>query len=175
MNGQGGRAVDRNAKTAPAASGAGDGWDGQRRTIGGLLVVASRALVADFHRRLDAAGFADVRPGSGNVFESVGSAGSTVAAMAQRAGISPQAMVQVVDYLEGRGYVERAPDPTDRRAKLVRLTERGRAADRAGRAHLQAIEAEWSLLLGEERYASFRAALEDLVAAIEDRSASDRA
>jgi DNA-binding MarR family transcriptional regulator len=163
----------RPASPAPP-SGRNDDWTGASRTIGGLLSVALRTLIADFHERLDAAGFSDVRPGSGNVFESIGAGGSTVAAMAQRAGITPQAMVQVVDYLEARGYVARTPDPTDRRAKLVRLTDRGQAADQAGRDTLAAIEAEWRQQLGDERYAAFRATLEDLVAAFEARPTPSR-
>ena len=151
-----------------------DDWTGASRTIGGLLSVALRALIADFHDRLDAAGYPDVRPGSGNVFESIGFGGSTVAAMAQRAGITPQAMVQVVDYLEARGYVERTPDPTDRRAKLVRLTDRGRAADQAGRDTLAAIETAWRQHLGADRYDAFRATLEEIVATLEPGAAPPR-
>jgi DNA-binding MarR family transcriptional regulator len=146
-----------------------DDWDESRRSIGGLLAITSRLMVADLHDRFDAAGFADVRPGSGNVFENIGSEGSTVAAMAQRAGITAQAMVQVVDDLQAKGYVERVADPTDRRIKVVRLTERGQAADRTGREFFQVIENGWSHHLGEERYREFRSALTDLVAAIEPK------
>ena len=147
-----------------------DGWTGHRRTLGGLLTVTSRAMGQELHRRLEAAGYADLRPGSGNVFEHVGPAGSTVAVMAQRAGITPQGMVQVVDHLAAHGYVERAPDPTDRRAKLVRLTERGHAADRVARATLLEIEAEWEVLLGEGSLRRLRATLEDLVATLAERA-----
>jgi DNA-binding MarR family transcriptional regulator len=90
--------------------------------------------------------------------------------MSQRAGISAQAMVQAVDYLEARGYVERSPDPADRRAKVVRLTARGRAADRAAREQLEAVEAEWARRIGPDRYQEFRLAFADLVVAIEKQS-----
>jgi DNA-binding MarR family transcriptional regulator len=89
--------------------------------------------------------------------------------MAQRAGISAQAMVQAVDYLEARGYVERSPDPTDRRAKVVRLTDKGRAADHAAREQLEAIEGEWAHQIGPDRYQEFRLAFAELIAAIEKR------
>ena len=147
-----------------------DGWTERRRTLGGLLTVASRAVGQELHRRLEAAGYADLRPGSGNVFEHVGPEGSTVAAMAQRAGITPQGMVQVVDYLAAHGYVERAPDPTDRRAKLVRLTKRGHAADRLARATLLEIETEWGALLGEGSLLQLRTTLEDFVATLAGRT-----
>lgn len=147
-----------------------DGWTEHRRTLGGLLTVASRALGQELHRRLEAAGYADLRPGSGNVFEHVGPEGSTVAVMAQRAGITPQGMVQVVDYLAAHGYVERASDPTDRRAKLVHLTERGQAADRVARATLLEIETEWGLFLGEGSLHELRRTLEDLVATLAEKA-----
>jgi DNA-binding MarR family transcriptional regulator len=161
--------------TAPAGDSAGairreDDWVEDQRSIGGLLTIVLRTLVAEFHGRLDNAGYPDIRPGSGNVFESIGSDGSTVAAMAQRAGITAQAMVQVVDYLESRGYVERTPDPTDRRAKVVRLTERGRAGDHAAREQLLAIEDEWSRRLGHDRYREFRATLAELAKPMETPS-----
>jgi DNA-binding MarR family transcriptional regulator len=164
--------IDR-AETERAPAGRRDDWDSDRRSIGGLLAVALRALVADHHRRLDAAGYPDIRPGSGNVFESIGSAGSTVGAMAERAGVTPQAMVQVVDYLESRGYVERVPDPADRRAKIVRLTDQGQAADRVARESLLAIEADWEQLIGEDRFRHLRASLQDLVAALDAQPEPD--
>ncbi len=147
-----------------------DDWEESRRSTGGLLVVMLRMLTTEFHRRLDAAGHDDLRPGSGNVFEHIGSKGSSVASMAQRAGISAQAMVQVVDYLESKSYVSRGVDPADRRIKVVRLTERGIAANRAARQSLEDIEAEWSRSLGEDRYRAFKVTLRDLVAMIETPS-----
>jgi DNA-binding MarR family transcriptional regulator len=159
------------ARTEQAADRRND-WDGDR-SLGGLLAVALRALANDHHRRLDAAGYSDIRPGSGNVFEHIGPEGSTVAAMADRAGITPQAMVQFVDYLESRGYVERRADPTDRRAKIVRLTERGQDADRVARENLRAIEAEWERLIGKDRFQYLRMALHDLVLALNTRTKRD--
>jgi DNA-binding MarR family transcriptional regulator len=146
-----------------------DDWSDDQRSIGGLLQLALRLVVADFHERLAEAGYPDVRPGSGNVFEHIGREGSTVAAMATRAGITAQAMVQTVDYLESRGYVERTPVPTDRRAKLVRLTERGEEANRTARECLETIEGEWSQVLGADRFGAFRETLAALVSTIERR------
>ena len=52
-------------------------------------------------------------------------------------------MGELVGLLEQRGYVERRPDPADRRARLVCFTARGRQLFEAGNAHLRAIEADW--------------------------------
>ena len=65
----------------------------------------------------NASGRPEGRPG--------GRAGTRLTALAESAGMSKQAMGQLVDDLERLGYVERVPDPADGRAKIVRLTRRG--------------------------------------------------
>ena len=55
------------------------------------------------------------------------------------------------------------PDPTDGRARLVRLTDRGRAVNETVRRHLDGVEREWARRVGEERYAVARSVLADLV------------
>lgn len=56
--------------------------------------------------------------------------------LADEVGVDPAAMVRSVDQLEKAGYVERRPDPEDRRAKGLYLTESGRAlAERLQQAY----------------------------------------
>ncbi len=145
--------------------------DGQSRSFGGLLALPYRALVAELHERLTAMGFPEIRPGSGNVFEFVSSGGSTVVEMARRAKVTPQAMVQIVDYLEAHGFVERTPDPGDRRAKIVRMTDRGQSAYQAGLHCMREIETEWAALIGAERFAALRDGLVALSAALDHERA----
>ena len=64
--------------------------------------------------------------------------------------MTPQAMGEVVDELEELGYVRREPDPSDRRAKLVILTQRGRECVAAGRATIEGIEEHLTELLGAQ-------------------------
>lgn len=73
-----------------------------------------------------------------------------------------QSMGYLVDALERRGYVQRQPDPADRRAALVVITDRGRAQITAARRLIADIEREWSDRMGPERMASLRQALEAL-------------
>ncbi|QJY50919.1 MarR family transcriptional regulator [Pseudonocardia broussonetiae] len=54
--------------------------------------------------------------------------------LAEHLRIAPRSATEVVDALEGRGLVERTPDPADRRATLVVPTERGRETGEAIRA-----------------------------------------
>jgi DNA-binding MarR family transcriptional regulator len=71
-----------------------------------------------------------------------------------------------VDDLQELGYVERVPDPTDGRAKIVRLTPKGAEARAAGRAILEDVERRWAAELGEERVAAMRETLEDVFALV---------
>ncbi len=127
-----------------------------------LMENAYRALVRELHRRLDAAGFADIRPAHGSVFETIGEHGSRVTDMAEKAQMTKGAMVELVDYLEGRGYVERLPDPRDGRAKIVRLTPRGWEAVRVATAAIRGVEDTWTAGLGVRRMRSLRRALQVL-------------
>jgi DNA-binding MarR family transcriptional regulator len=65
----------------------------------------------------------------------------------------------LVDQLERAGYVRRTPDPTDARARLVRIAERGAAAQPVAAAVVAEIEEEWRAHLGERRWNQLREAL----------------
>ena len=133
--------------------------------IGMLLSLGFRAFVAELHDRLATAGYPDVRPSHTHVFQWIGAEGSRVADMAERAQLTKQAMAQLVEDLERRGYVERQVDPADRRAKIVRLTEAGWEVVRVGSAVINEIETTWRQHLGEQTTRTLRLALRELIAA----------
>jgi DNA-binding MarR family transcriptional regulator len=91
-----------------------------------LLREAFVALNGRVVPRLAERGHSDVRPAHNAVFQYLDAAGTTVSTLAERAEMTKQAMSELVAYLEERGYVDRVPDPSDRRAKLVRPTAKGR-------------------------------------------------
>ncbi len=128
--------------------------------ITSLMEAAYSALVAEVHRRLDAAGFADIRPAHGKVFETIGQDGSRITDMAQRAQITKGAMVELVDHLQRRGYLERVADPSDGRAKIVRLTPRGWDAVRVAGAAITDAERRWTEHLGQRNMRTLRRALQ---------------
>ena len=66
--------------------------------------------------------------------------GTRLTELARRAGVTKQAMMVVVDELEVRGFVRRTPDPDDGRAKVVRLTARGRTLGAECRRAVAAVE-----------------------------------
>jgi DNA-binding MarR family transcriptional regulator len=88
--------------------------------------------------------------------------GERLSRMTTDSGLTKQALAQALAPLEDGGYVEVVPDPSDRRARLVRLTDRGRAVNEAVRHHLSDVERDWARRVGEERYAVARAVLADL-------------
>ena len=77
------------------------------------------------------------KPSHSAVFAQISPEGSRLTELARGANMSPQAMGELVDELEELGYVERRPDPTDRRAKLIVLTPRGHECIDAGIATIQ--------------------------------------
>ena len=85
--------------------------------------------------------------------------GTRVSVLAERAQVAKQTATALVDRLERAGYVERVPDPTDGRARLVRPTARAAQALPAARAEEDRIEAEWRAHLGDARMDALRDAL----------------
>jgi DNA-binding MarR family transcriptional regulator len=113
-------------------------------TLIALLRRTSRLMVEEISERMEAAGWPDPRSSHHPFFENIDPDGTRLTVLAARAGLSHQAMGQVVAELEERGYVERVPDPSDRRARLVRLTAEGRDIVRGALREIAAIEAKWS-------------------------------
>jgi DNA-binding MarR family transcriptional regulator len=77
------------------------------------------------HRRLAQEGYDDVRPAHLAIFQHVRPEGSRIGQLAERCQLTNQSVGSLVDQLADRGYVERRADPTNRRATLVCLTDRG--------------------------------------------------
>jgi DNA-binding MarR family transcriptional regulator len=117
----------------------------------------------ELHRRLGDQGFPDIRPGHGCVFRFIDEDGTRLTDLAERAGYTKQAVGEVVADLEELGYVERVPDPADRRAKTIVLTRRGHEALAAGRGIFADIERRWIDQFGEERIAQLRETAEIIV------------
>jgi DNA-binding MarR family transcriptional regulator len=110
-----------------------------------------------------------VRPAHFTVFQHMPPEGIRLTALADAALLTKQSMGYLVDDLEARGYVERVPDPTDRRAKVVRFTVRGREVEEAVRAVIRQMEAEWEARLGRDDYVQLLRLLRALIAHLSDR------
>ncbi|MGZ4149433.1 MAG: MarR family winged helix-turn-helix transcriptional regulator, partial [Actinomycetota bacterium] len=94
--------------------------------------------------------------------------GSRLTDMAAASRLTKQAMMALVDDLESHGYVRRVADPSDTRAKLVRLTARGRGAATECRRAVQTVEQRTRRQLGDRSYDELRGALEVLAGESEE-------
>lgn len=129
-----------------------------------LLAQAKDLTIEQLHRRLHEQGFEGVRFRHGSVFRFIDPQGSRLTVLAERSGFSKQAIAEVVDELERLGYVERTADPGDRRAKLIRLTERGRSGQLAAARILGDMERTWARHFGRDGIDTLRRMLEGIVA-----------
>jgi DNA-binding MarR family transcriptional regulator len=134
-----------------------------------LLLAAHRTLSADLADELDERGWPDIRASQAALVLNVDRrSGTRLTELARRAGVTKQAMMIVVDELEVRGLVRRTPDPDDGRAKVVRLTARGRTFAAECRRAVAAVEARAKRNLGGRRYDGLRETLDLLLGSEED-------
>jgi DNA-binding MarR family transcriptional regulator len=110
--------------------------------------------------RLAERGHGVLRPSHGAVFQYLDDTGTTVSVLAERAQMTKQAMAELVQHLETHGYVVRVPDPSDRRAKLVQPTERGREVFAIAQELVPEIEARIRRVIGADRARELRNDLE---------------
>ena len=136
--------------------------DISRLALPGLFEIAAEAVLIEFREDLVEAGYGDVRPTHGCVFRFVREDGMRPTELAHLAGLTKQSIGEIVEDLERLGYVKRIPDPADRRAKLICLTEKGEEAQRVGYRLFGRIEKRWAERYGTERVAALRELLEEI-------------
>jgi DNA-binding MarR family transcriptional regulator len=132
-----------------------------------LGVLASRLLFSlqeELFAKLAAAGYDDLHPRHGAVLAYLDEDGIRATELAQLTGRHKQIIGRMVDELEELGYVERRPDPEDRRAKLIFPTKRGLQQVRLGDEVIADIEARHAQQIGGRTYAEFRDVLRAVVA-----------
>jgi DNA-binding MarR family transcriptional regulator len=127
--------------------------------IGELLGEIRTALIEDVQKRVSAVGYGDVRAIHDCVFRYLSPDGTRLRELAERSKMAPQSVSWHVDELERLGYLERIPDPTDRRAKLIRPTKHGLAYIATTQAALIDIEKQWVKAIGRGRLTEVRDAL----------------
>jgi len=133
-------------------------------TLGALLRVPFETTLDFIYKKLAKVGFDDVRPAHGAVLRYIPRDGSQISELAERARMTKQSMAELVEYLRERKYVDLAPDQSDRRAKVVRLTKRGWKLHSALVRNSRAFERECARGLGAEKWRQFRALLEEFAA-----------
>ncbi len=127
--------------------------------IGLLLRLVYQHYAQEIDAALRGAGFDDIRPAAANVFPFVPPEGITVSGLAELAQVRKQTMAQAVDQLERTGYIERRPNPRDRRSQLVFLTQRGASVTPVTHAAAAHVEDHWAELTSQQELEALRASL----------------
>ena len=130
--------------------------------IGALLRYPARAVQRRLIAGLNRAGLDDLRLPHMAVLQYPGPDGVRPTVLADRAGMSKQAMNQLLLSLERLGYITRQNAPEGGRARVVRLTERGHAVWNLMLELLVEVEDEWRAVLGEQRFAQLKEILLDV-------------
>ena len=141
-------------------------------TLIALFRQTGKLMVDELIERLHAAGYSEATAAHHPLFESIDPEGTRLTVLAGRAGMTHQSMGELVAELERRGYLERRQDPSDGRARLVRLTPKGRRMVRRAVQAAAEIEAAWT-----ERFrrAGFEGELRPLLEAALGERAGGRA
>jgi DNA-binding MarR family transcriptional regulator len=137
----------------------------RERHVGRLLLQAQRAFNARAIDKLRTRGYAGLTVSHTALLPHIDLGGTRITTLAERTGMTKQGMGQLVSDLERQGFLERAPDPADGRATLIRFTEAGwRYLQDAYEVKVE-LESEYAEALGMERFAALCDALAALIAA----------
>jgi DNA-binding MarR family transcriptional regulator len=132
----------------------------EQTNLGQLLLRAFRWFDESLIAALHAAGWPELTRAHSLVFAHLDTKGTRTAEIARRAGISRQAVHQTVQELQQLGLVSLVPDPSNRSAKLVVPTDRGRDSIRVAKTTLAELEDELAQRLGRDQVQALRTALE---------------
>ena len=146
-----------------------------RRKIGQLLIQMTKLFRKDLFARLsEQPGLAGIRPSHLHVFANMVGGGKRLTELADSASMSLPSMQELVDDLERRGIVERQPDPSDGRAKLIVLTDKGLAALAPAGSIIAGLEREYADRIGNDRFEEMCLALNLLIDdLLEDEGATE--
>ena len=134
----------------------------QPQDLGILLFVANRALEQRAFDAVVAAGITDITLAQARIAARIAPNGSRVSDLAEQARVTKQSAASLVEQLEKAGYVERVPDPSDGRARLVRLTPRLQRVVEVANAEVARVLGEWADHVGEGRLQQLHEILSDL-------------
>ncbi len=127
--------------------------------IGALLRAPAEAIHRRIIRELDAAGFRGLSMPHMAIFRYPGPDGERPGVIAERAGMSKQAMNRLLGSLEDLGYLRRSDAPEEGRARIVHFTKRGHAAYAKAIEILRNVERDWTEELGPKDFARLKSLL----------------
>lgn len=136
--------------------------------FGILLGLAFNQFVSELHDHLGEHGFTDLKPTFGYAFKVLAVESTTTSGLAVKLGITPQGAAKTVEDMVAAGFVERVPDPTDARGRLLVLTSRARALMETGHEFHREFERRLADSLGAEKVGAMR----EVLTAVAERSDS---
>ncbi len=131
--------------------------------IGWRLWQAAQAWKQRFDDAMVAEGYPVFREARSQVLSALDFAGTPQGLLAERLGMSKQGVQQLVDQLVDDGYVERRPDPSDGRGRVVRYTERGAQLMTDANRVKRRIDRSYRKTLGPEGFGALETALSQLI------------
>lgn len=126
-----------------------------------LMLIAYRAMDERVISAMREAGY-DITVAQARLAQRIAEDGSRLVDLAEQAQVTKQTASMLVAALEREGFVERVPDPTDGRARLIRFTPAGQAAADRAREVVMSVEQEWNEHLGPRLASALREALMSL-------------
>jgi DNA-binding MarR family transcriptional regulator len=124
-----------------------------------LMFIAHRAVEMRALEALTEAGFDDITLAQMRLMQRLNPAGMRLTDLAASAMVTKQSAGELVDQLEQAGFVQREPDPTDGRARLITATDKAWQRAKIAEAAVDAVERTWRKHLGAKAYAEMRRSL----------------
>lgn len=134
-------------------------------TVPALMQLVAASGAPHLRAAFAAAGLDGVRPAQSVVLVPLAAGGLHASDLADRLGVSRQAVAQAVTALQRHRYVTRGPDPADARAQIIELTPRGRQVLRVMRSSAIDLEKRWQKIIGQRRLGELRKTLQMLLSA----------
>lgn len=131
------------------------------------LLRISRLMSDETVARMRARGITGMMPAYPRLLGNLDTEGTRIGALARKMGVTRQAAAQLAAEIEAAGFVERLPDPQDRRGVIVRFTETGRAALAAAVEVIAEIEGDYARIVGNDRLEATKATLAEILAAFD--------
>jgi DNA-binding MarR family transcriptional regulator len=124
--------------------------------VGALLRQAWQHVRERIYAGVRADGYTDLNPAHIGLFRYPGLQGQRPTRLAEEMQITKQSVNDLLRHLESMRYVELKTDPKDHRARLIRLTTRGRRLEDAVRTHALRAEQELVEVVGKQNFEHFR-------------------
>ncbi|QUR67189.1 MarR family winged helix-turn-helix transcriptional regulator [Mycobacterium spongiae] len=141
------------------------GW---KPTVPALVQLVAASRGPRLRAAFAAAGLDGIRPAQAVALVPLAGGALHASDVADRLGVSRQAVAQGMAALERHRYVTRVPNPADARTRIIRLTPRGRRALRVMRSDALDVEKQWQQILGQQRFGELRKTLQILLDAEAD-------